>query len=153
MNTVSTTSAALPRAAAHSADVDAWLALAGRVLIAVLFLPDGIGKVFRFGFISGMVAGKGLPLPELVTCAVIALEVLASLALLAGFRTRWAAVALAIFSLLAAVLFHDFWAAPANMAVFQQISFFKNIGLAGGLLVLAALGPGRMSLDARRSAG
>ena len=127
------------------------LALAGRILIVALFLPAGLGKIANFAGIAGMIAGKGLPLPALVAAAVIALEILASVAVLVGLRTRWAAGALALFTVVAGVLFHDFWSGPAAQAMAQQQAFFKNIGIAGGLLLLAAFGPGRLSLDAPRA--
>src|SRR3954462_11943485 len=89
------------------------LSLAGRVLIAALFLPAGLGKIAGFAGVTGLIASKGLPLPALVAALTIALEIGASLAVLAGWHTRIAAIALAVFTVLAALLFHDFWAAPA----------------------------------------
>ncbi|HSV46481.1 MAG TPA: DoxX family protein [Ramlibacter sp.] len=128
------------------------LALAGRLLIAALFLPAGLGKVAGFATIAAMIGAKGLPLPQLLAAATIALEIAASLALVAGFKVRWAALALAAFTLLAGLLFHDFWAAPAAQAMAQSQAFFKNVAIAGGLLLLAAHGPGRFSWDGRRAA-
>jgi putative oxidoreductase len=125
-------------------------AVAGRILIAALFLPAGIGKIAGFGGIVGLLASKGLPVPALLTGAVIVLEIAASLAVLVGFRTRWAAWALALFTLAAGVLFHDFWAAPAAQAMAQQQAFFKNLAIAGGLLLFAALGPGPLAIDSRK---
>jgi putative oxidoreductase len=61
------------------------------------------------------------------------------------------ALVLAAFTLVATVIFHAFWAVPAEQAFMQQLMFFKNIGVIGGLLVLAAAAPGRWSLDARRT--
>lgn len=126
--------------------------LLGRALIAALFLPAGIGKIAGFAGVTGLIASKGLPLSSLVAAATIALEIGASLALLAGFGTRLAALALAAFTVVAAVVFHDFWAAPAAQAMAQQQAFFKNVGIVGGLVILAALGPGRFSIDARHGA-
>ena len=126
------------------------MALLGRLMIAALFLPAGIGKLAGFAGVSGLIASKGLPLAPLVAAATIALEIAAALALAVGFRTRLAALALAAFTLMAAIVFHDFWAAPAAQATAQSQAFFKNIGIAGGLLILASLGPGPLSLDARR---
>lgn len=129
---------------------EAQVALAGRLMIAALFLPAGIGKLAGFAGVSGLIASKGWPLASLVAAATIALEIAASLAVAVGFRTRHAALALAAFTLMAAIVFHDFWAAPAAQATAQSQAFFKNIGIAGGLLILASLGPGPLSLDARR---
>ena len=126
------------------------LALAGRLLIVALFLPAGLGKLANFGGITGMIASKGLPLPAVVAALVIALEIIASLALLVGFRTKWAALALAVFTVAAGVLFHDFWAASAAQAMAQQQAFLKNLGIAGGLLLFAALGPGPLTIDSRK---
>ena len=71
---------------------------------------------------------------------------------MAGFYTRQAVVALAGFSLLTAIVFHNFWAVPQAEQMMQQINFMKNLAIAGGMLVLAAFGPGRLSVDARRLA-
>ncbi|WP_342593275.1 DoxX family protein [Ramlibacter agri] len=127
------------------------LVIAGRILIAALFLPAALGKLANFAGTTGMIASKGLPLPAVAAALVIALELGASLSLLAGFRTRWAAIALALFTVAAGLLFHDFWAAPAAAAMGQQQAFFKNLGIAGGLLLFAALGPGPLTLDSRKA--
>ena len=72
--------------------------------------------------------------------------------LIVGWKARWAAAAMLLFTLAAAVIFHNFWAAPADMAQNQMIHFLKNIAIAGGLLQIAAFGAGSGSLDARRLA-
>ena len=82
----------------------------------------------------------------------ILVEVVGGLALVAGFGTRIAALALAAFTLVATVVFHNFWAVPADMAMMQQLMFYKNIAVVGGLLVLAAHGAGAWSVDAKRGA-
>ena len=127
------------------------LAVAGRVLLAALFLPSGIAKLVGFTGMSLFVASKGLPASELLVASSAVLEICASLALLAGWKIRWAALALTVFTLLAAVLFHDFWASPANVEMFQRQAFFKNLGIAGGLLLLAALGPGPLTLEKEKT--
>lgn len=129
---------------------EAFLSLGGRLLIAVLFLPDGFAKIPNFSGIVGLIASKGLPLPELFAAGTILLEIGASIALLVGWGTRWAAISLAVFTICAGVLFHNFWALQPAMAIAQKQAFFKNIAIAGGLLLLAAHGPGRLSVDARR---
>ncbi len=127
-------------------------ALAGRLLLAALFLPAGIGKITGFEGTVGYIGSVGLPLATLAAQAAIVVEVGAGLALIAGLFTRAAALALAAFTLVATFAFHNYWAAPAEQAFIQQLMFFKNIGVVGGLLVLAGLGAGRLSLDARRAA-
>lgn len=128
------------------------LALAGRLLLAALFLPAGISKIGGFAGTVGYIGSVGLPMPAVLAAAAIAIEILAPLALIAGFGTRIAALVLAAFTLLATVLFHNFWAMPADQQFMQQLMFFKNIGVVGGLLVLGAWGAGAWSLDARRAA-
>lgn len=123
------------------------LALCGRIGFAVLFLPSGMGKLMALGPTAGFIASKGLPVAPLLAGLSGGLEVVAALALLLGWRTRWAALALAVFTLIAAVIFHDFWAAEGQQALFQRLSFFKNVGIAGGLLVLAASGAGRFAIE------
>jgi putative oxidoreductase len=126
------------------------LSVAGRLLLALLFLPAGISKIGGFAGTVGYIGSKGLPLPEVGAVIAIVVEVLGALALIAGFGTRIAALALAVFTLVATVFFHNYWGMPAEMQMVQKLMFFKNIGVVGGLLVLAAHGAGAWSLDARR---
>lgn len=128
------------------------LSLTGRLLLALLFLPAGISKIGGFAGTVGYIGSKGLPMPELGAVIAIVVEVLGALALIAGFGTRIAALALAVFTLVATVFFHNYWGMPAEMQMVQKLMFFKNIGVVGGLLVLAAHGAGAWSLDARRKA-
>lgn len=127
------------------------LNLAARLLIVALFLPAGIAKLTGFDGTVGYIASVGLPLPAVGAALAVAVELGASLALLAGFGTRIAAAVLAVFTLVASVFFHAYWAAPADQAYVAQLLFFKNIAVVGGLLMLAAYGAGRWSLDARRA--
>lgn len=127
------------------------LALAGRLLLAWLFLPAGIGKLL--GGYSGTVsyiASKGLPMPEAGAALAIAVEVLGGIALVLGWGTRWASLALALFTLVAGVIFHNWWAMPAEAQMLQKIIFNEHIAIVGGLLVLAAFGPGGYSVEGRR---
>lgn len=126
------------------------LSLIGRLLIALLFLPAGIMKIAGFEGTVGYIASKGLPLPEVGALIAIVVEVGGGLALIAGLGTRVTALVLALFTLVASIFFHNFWAVPADQFFVQQLMFFKNIAVVGGLLVLASHGPGAWSLDARR---
>jgi putative oxidoreductase len=124
--------------------------LAGRILLGLIFVLSGLGKISGFAGTAGYIAGKGLPFPELLAALTIAIELGGGLALVFGLYTRWAALALAAFSVLAALIFHDFWAVPEAQKMAQNINFMKNLSIAGGMLVLAAFGPGSLSVDARR---
>ena len=128
------------------------LALLSRLLLAALFLSAGIGKITGFDGTVGYIASVGLPMPTAAAAVATAVEVLGGLALLIGFGTRWAALALALFTLGASFFFHNYWAMPAEQQMMQQLMFMKNIGVTGGLLALAAFGAGAFSLDARRTA-
>ncbi len=126
--------------------------LIGRLLLALLFLPAGISKIGGFAGTVGYISSKGLPMPEVGAVVAILVEVVGGLALIAGFGTRIAAVVLAVFTLVATFIFHNYWGVPAEQAFVQQLMFFKNIAVVGGLLILAASGPGTLSVDARRGA-
>ena len=123
------------------------VALGGRILLAVMFIISGFGKITGFDGTVGYIASKGLPLPQLVAIGTIAVELGGGIMLAAGFKARWAALALAVFTLLAAVIFHNFWAAEAAQKMGQQINFMKNISIVGGMLMVFAFGPGRLSVD------
>ena len=127
------------------------VALLGRLLIAALFIPAGIAKIGGFAGTAGYIASKGLPLPELGAVIAILVEVGVAAALLIGFKARWAALVLALFTLVAAAVFHNFWTLPADQQMVQQLMFTKNIAIVGGLLAFVAFGAGAFSLDARRA--
>lgn len=128
------------------------LSLVGRLLLAALFLPAGIAKLTGFAGTVDYIGSVGLPLPSLAAALAIIVEIGGGLALLAGFGTRVAAIVLALFTLAASFFFHNYWGMPADQQFVQQLLFNKNIAVAGGLLALAAGGPGGWSLDARRTA-
>nr|WP_315483856.1 DoxX family protein [uncultured Undibacterium sp.] len=128
------------------------LAFAGRLLLAALFLPAGIAKITGFAGTVGYIASVGLPAATLAAVAAIFVEVVGGIALVLGLGTRFAALALAFFTLVASFIFHAYWAVPADQAYVTELLFFKNIAVAGGLMVLAAWGAGGWSVDARRAA-
>ncbi len=127
------------------------MALVGRAMLAYLFIPAGWAKIGGFAGTAGYIASKGLPLPEVATAIAIAAELGLGLLLLVGWQARWSALGLAIFVAVITPLFHNFWAVPEAEQMMQEQAFFKNFAVVGGLLVVAALGAGRWSLDGRRA--
>lgn len=125
------------------------LSLLGRLFFVALFLPAGIGKLTGYDGTVGYITSVGLPLPALGAALAIVVEIAGSLALLVGYRTQIAALVLASFTLVASFFFHNYWSAPAAQAFMQQLLFFKNIAVVGGLLTVAAHGAGAWSVDAR----
>lgn len=119
-----------------------WATLIGRVLLALIFVLSGVGKIFDTAGTIGYISSVGLPLPQVGLVVAIVVEVLGGLALILGFKTKIAALALAAFSLVAAFAFHFNFADQM-----QMIMFLKNIAITGGLLYVAAFGAGRYSLD------
>jgi putative oxidoreductase len=126
--------------------------LTARVLLALMFLLAGLSKFAGLDGTAGYIASKGLPMAGLLAFGTAALEVGGAVLLIVGWKARWAALALAVFTLMASVLFHNYWAMPADQQMMQQLMFMKNLAVAGGLLVLFAFGPGSLSLDQRRAA-
>ena len=119
-------------------------ALVGRILIGVLFLTSGIGKLAAPAATQGYIAAVGLPAPVAAYFGSMSVELIGSVLLIAGYQVRVVAAGLAIFTLLAAVFFHHNFA-DQN----QMIHFLKNIAILGGLLQVVAFGAGRYSLDHR----
>jgi putative oxidoreductase len=93
-----------------------------------------------------------LPSASIAINAALAFEILGSVALIVGFQTRIVASVLAVFTLVASIFFHAFWAAAPEQAFVQQLLFFKNIGVIGGLLMLVSSGAGAWSIDAKKAA-
>lgn len=126
--------------------------LAARILIAAIFVLSGFGKIGGFAGAVGYIASKGLPLPQLAAVAAIIVELGGGLMLMLGWRARWAAAALFFFTLMAAVIFHNFWAAAPDQAQNQMIHFMKNISMLGGLLMVIIHGSGPLSIERSRRA-
>ena len=123
-----------------------------RVLLALMFVLAGFSKFGNLAGTAGYIASKGLPMPMVLATLTAIVEVVGGLALAVGFHARIAALVLAGFTLLASVIFHNFWAVPPEMAMTQQLMFMKNISVVGGMLFVFALGAGPASMDARRGA-
>jgi putative oxidoreductase len=128
------------------------LALAGRILLALMFVMSGFSKLGNLSGTAGYIASGGLPFPSVLAVLVGLLELFGGLALAVGFKARWAALALGVFTLLASVLFHNFWAMAPDKQFMQQLMFMKNLAVAGGMFMVAALGAGPLSFDNRRAA-
>jgi putative oxidoreductase len=116
--------------------------LAGRLLLVSIFLVSGLSKVGTYAETSGYMAAMGVP--GVLLPLVILTEVLGSLAIAIGWKTRHAAFLLAGFTVLSAILFHSNFADQM-----QAINFMKNFSMTGGFLLLVARGAGALSLDAR----
>lgn len=125
------------------------LVVAGRVLLALIFIVSGFGKLTDLSGTAGYISSSGLPLASLLALGAGLLEVVGGLAIAVGFGTRYAALALAVFTLAASFLFHAFWAMPADKAYMQQLMFMKNLAIAGGLFYVAAFGAGAFAFDTR----
>lgn len=122
--------------------MNAIASLAARILMSAIFVQAGLNKVFGYEGTASYMQSAGLPREFLP--AAIALELGGGLMVLFGFFSRWAALALAGFSIATAVIFHANFADQA-----QMISFMKNIAIAGGFLLLFASGPGDYAVNDR----
>jgi putative oxidoreductase len=126
--------------------VNRYLPVIGRVLIGLPFIMSGLGKLAAYGPTTAMIAAVGLPVPPLAYLVAVVLELGGGLLLIAGYRVRPVALALAVFCVVAGAVFHSNFA-DKN----QMIHFLTNVVMAGGLLQIAAFGAGAISLDSRFS--
>ena len=118
-------------------------AFIGRIMLAVLFIVSGFGKLMDLSTTEDMITGAGLPSGLALPLALF--EILGGIALVAGIMTRFAAILLAAFTLLAALFFHNRLTDPM-----QQVHALKNLAIAGGLLCLFAHSQMRWSYDSMR---
>jgi putative oxidoreductase len=127
--------------------------LIGRILLVAIFIFSGTVKFIDLSGTAGHIAEQGLPAPTVLAFAAGAVEVIAGLMVAVGWHTKFAALVLAAFSLVAAFFFHDFWNLPTGEEqINQMLHAFKNVTIIGGLIVIACVGPGRFALDRRRIA-
>lgn len=128
--------------------------LVGRILITVIFLKSGIEKITGFSAVAGMLAKMGMPFAEVLVVGAIVFELGGGLMVLLGWFARWGALLLAIFMVLATLMFHNFWAVDAAQYQDQLIHFMKNLSILGALVFIMGAGSGPLSLkDDSRSPG
>lgn len=124
-------------------------ALVGRILVAVIFIKAGWGKIPGWEATAGYMAAKGLPLVPLLLAATIVIELGGGLMLAVGWKTRWAAAAIFLWLIPVTFAFHAFWGIDPAQVQNQANHFLKNVSIAGAMLLLLAFGPGAYSLDRR----
>ncbi|MFK7902147.1 MAG: DoxX family protein [Nitratireductor sp.] len=122
------------------------LLLIGRILLGLLFVAAGAGKLGGMEGVAGYIASKGLPMPSILAWVSTIFEIVAGICIIIGFKTKLMSYLLAAFCVLAAAIFHF---DPSNQS--EMTSFLKNLAIAGGFLALSVSGPGSMSVDAKRS--
>jgi putative oxidoreductase len=123
--------------------------VAARIGLGLIFLGSGLGKLAGWSGTVGYAASKGVP--EVLLAGAVALELLGAASLLAGWKTRWGVAALLVFLVPVTALFHAPWSAQGAEVQLQVIQLLKNLSIGGGLLAVAAAGPGAFSIDARRA--
>ena len=121
------------------------LPLAGRILLAAIFVVSALGKIAAPEATQGYIASVGLPVPLLSYLASIVIELAGGILLLVGYRTRVVAAGLAVFSIVSALIFHH-----ALGDQNQLFHFLKNLAMAGGLIQVVAYGAGAFSIDIKR---
>lgn len=123
--------------------------LIARILLAILFLTSGWGKLTNYSGTVTYMAQTGVPLPPVATVVAIVIEFVGSIALILGIWTRRLAVLLALFTLATAFLGHHFWTMEGAERYANSINFYKNLSIVGGFLLLYITGAGKYSIDAR----
>lgn len=131
----------------YQATQNSTILLVSRILLAGVFLVFGIRKLMAVAGTAGYLTKLGLPMGEVLVWAVILIEVGGALLLIVGWQTRLAAWILAGFVVLATLAAHRFWEFDGAQYVPQLTNFMKNLAIVGGLMLVAASGPGRLSVD------
>ncbi|MHB8666292.1 MAG: DoxX family protein [Burkholderiales bacterium] len=127
-------------------------ALVGRILLALIFIISGFGKITGYAGTAGYMTSAGLPMVAVLLPLTILVELGGGLLIALGWKARWAAAAIFLFIIPVTLVFHN----PAGLAPAeaqqQMINLLKNVSIMGGMLGLFAFGPGGFSLDAKKSA-
>lgn len=122
-------------------------ALAGRILLSLMFFVSGFAKLTDTAGTAAHMTGAGIPYAE--TLAVIAgiAEILGAISIATGFLARIGGIGLVLFLIPTTLIFHPFWSFEGPERLMQMVNFLKNCGMAGGLLLIVANGAGRYSID------
>jgi putative oxidoreductase len=127
-------------------------AAVARLLLALIFVISGFMKLTSIAGFTGYLTRLGVPEPQIMAYVAAVVELVGGLMVLIGFKARWAALVLCVFTGITLYLGHKFWAAPPEQYMNQFNHALKNLAIMGGFLLLFAYGPGRYSADARMSA-
>jgi putative oxidoreductase len=125
--------------------------LAGRILMALIFLNSGFGKITGFAGTAGFMASKGMPFAEVLLAGALVFELAGAIMLILGWRVHWGALLLIVFMIPATLMFHNFWAVDAAQYQNQLNHFLKNVAMIGGLLYVMAFGAGPLSMGSRKT--
>ena len=125
------------------------LLLIARILLMALFVIFGWDKFLNFSGTADYMEQVGLPFATLASLIALFMELVVGVAILLGFYTRPLAFALCLYTVITALLGHRFWALTGGLRLDTMIHFYKNMGIAGGLLLLCLTGPGKFSFDRR----
>jgi len=137
----------LDKFATKSANV---LILIGRILLAWVFVGSAYGAITNFSGSVGYFRSLNVPAPELFTTTAVALEVLMSAGLILGIATRYCAILVFLFVLIATAIAHRYWEYPAGpQQIGQYNNFLKNFSIMGGALLIFVTGGGWFSVDRR----
>lgn len=126
--------------------------LLGRLLLGIYFILPGVQKITNFEMMSQYMSKHDVPLISILLPLTIVLQIAGGLALITGFKGKYAAFMLAGLTLVISIYMHNFWNLPEGGNVQHETqNFFKNMGIMAGLLMVFALGTGKFSLDERFS--
>jgi putative oxidoreductase len=128
--------------------VEKFVPVMGRVLLALVFVLSGFGKIWAIDATSTQMGSHGIPLPNILVYGVVALEFGGGLAFMLGLFTRPLALIFSFYLLILALVFHGYWAMPAAEMHAQRVAFLEHLSMLGGMLYVFAFGPGAYSLDA-----
>jgi putative oxidoreductase len=125
------------------------LPLIGRILLSAIFLISGARKALMYAGTVGYFTKLGFPAADVFAVIAIVIEIGGGILLVIGWRTRWVAWLLILFVAIAAGMAHRFWEFDAAQQANQMNHFLKNLAIIGGLMFVAAFGPGSASVDKR----
>ena len=122
-----------------------YIPLAARICLSIIFLKAGISHLLGFGGFVNQIGSQGLPLAGLLAAATVLFQILGSISLLIGYKTKIGSILLIVFLIPASLMFHNPIADPS-----QINDFLKNLGLIGGLLMVIYAGAGALSVDGKK---
>jgi len=134
-----------------NSNVRNWVALVGRIALALIFITSGWGKINNFAGTAGYMANAGVPMAQLLLALTIVIELGGGLMLAVGWKARWAALAFALWLVPVTLVFHAFWSATPDQVQMQTINFMKNVSILGGMLMVFAFGPGAFAIERDKS--